>query len=128
MDPATIDPHAGLTRGAASLRGIAQLVTEAVESDKPGDVLRYAQAIAREMPDLEAAAVATLRARGASWGDIGREYGVSRQAAQQRYGSAPLVTAVPEPEPPAIDRVPEPRAQPLTRQPRRALERRGGGS
>lgn len=31
-------------------------------------------------------AVAALRASGASWRDVGAELGLSRQAAQQRYG------------------------------------------
>lgn len=31
-------------------------------------------------------AVTTLRSQGFSWADVGRELGITRQAAQQRYG------------------------------------------
>jgi hypothetical protein len=37
------------------------------------------------LEELEASTVADARAAGATWGEIGTIYGVSKQAAQQRF-------------------------------------------
>jgi hypothetical protein len=42
--------------------------------------------IAGEMDDAIHAAITGLRARGYSWADIARRLGITRQAAQQRWG------------------------------------------
>jgi hypothetical protein len=53
------------------------------------DLARYAR-IGRFMQTqgaaIEAQAVAGMRAAGASWADVGGVLGISKQAAQQRYG------------------------------------------
>lgn len=43
-------------------------------------------ALREEVDAATKAAVASLRTQGYSWADIGRELGVSKQAAQQRWG------------------------------------------
>lgn len=40
-----------------------------------------------ELPALRAAIVARERSRGRSWADVGGAMGISRQAAQQRFGA-----------------------------------------
>lgn len=47
--------------------------------------------MAELVDELDAAVQAAVngqRARGASWAEIGRAFGITRQAAQQRYGRA----------------------------------------
>jgi hypothetical protein len=48
-------------------------------------VAEWAAALAKTSDSLTQA-VAAARAAGASWGDVGRAVGVSRQAARQRWG------------------------------------------
>ena len=50
-------------------------------------VLREHAALARVADVRLAEVVASARKNGASWTQIGRAIGVSKQAAQQRYGS-----------------------------------------
>jgi len=47
------------------------------------------------MPEL----VATARADGATWADVGTSHGISRQAACERFGAARSVELEPEPTP-----------------------------
>ena len=42
-----------------------------------------------EYQRVQEAVVTRLRANGVSWADIGRRLALSRQGAQQRYGSTP---------------------------------------
>jgi hypothetical protein len=57
---------------------------------KPGEALRMieaaAEAHARTRRELDAA-VAAGRTTGASWADVGRAVGISRQSARERWGS-----------------------------------------
>lgn len=60
---------------------------------------RLNQADAGDLPQLAALrdkidavlveAVASMRERGVTWGEIGEAFGMTRQAAQQRWGSQP---------------------------------------
>jgi hypothetical protein len=76
---------------------------------------RARQKVAVADADLRAAVTQARRA-GASWSDVGEVLGVTRQSAQQRFGRVTVpLDQEPEPEPPAPT---------LTRQQRRALERR----
>lgn len=53
--------------------------------------------LVRLRADVDAAisqAVAGLRAEGFSWGEIGRELGLTRQAAQQRWGRQQILDTV----------------------------------
>ncbi|MFJ1542488.1 hypothetical protein ACIODS_28515 [Micromonospora chalcea] len=56
-----------------------------------GDVeaLRDLVALSTELDDAIGEAVIGLRAFGYSWADIGARLGISRQAAQQRWGDRP---------------------------------------
>jgi hypothetical protein len=56
-----------------------------------GDIesLRELLALARQLDQATDHAVAGLRAFGYSWGDIAARVGVTRQAAQQRWGGDP---------------------------------------
>ena len=56
-------------------------------SDVPDPMSRLAavRRALRGLEELEQATVAEARAAGATWGQIGTIYGVSKQAAQQRF-------------------------------------------
>jgi hypothetical protein len=94
------------------------------------DVITAADNLKRARRRVEAAdqalreAVTQARRDGASWADVGAVLGITRQSAQQRFGRArvPLTDPAPPPEPappPAL-----PAVSSLSRQQRRALERR----
>jgi hypothetical protein len=50
------------------------------------DALASFSALAEEAGELLRTAIFCLRVRGYSWADIGKRLGVTRQAAQQRWG------------------------------------------
>ena len=50
------------------------------------DALADAAFLSKQLDTAIKAAVSGLRQRGYSWADIGRQLGVTRQAAQQRWG------------------------------------------
>ena len=79
-DVVETDDYAAMLR--RMLRAYARRVGQADDVD-----LAVMADLAREVDDLVAAAVAAQRAGGRSWGDVGRALGVTRQAAQQRFGS-----------------------------------------
>jgi hypothetical protein len=54
----------------------------------PADALRHAVDAREEVEMLVRGLVARLRLDGASWAAIGRQLGVTKQSAQQRYGAA----------------------------------------
>lgn len=49
------------------------------------EVMSALASIQADLADAQAKAAAALRGKGYSWTDIGRELGMSRQAAQQRF-------------------------------------------
>jgi hypothetical protein len=53
------------------------------------DALGDAAFLSAQLDIAIKSAVAGLRQRGYSWADIGRQLGVTRQAAQQRWGAQP---------------------------------------
>jgi hypothetical protein len=53
------------------------------------DALALITALAADIDTAIAEAVAGLRATGYSWAEIGTRLGISRQAAQQRWGGQP---------------------------------------
>jgi hypothetical protein len=53
------------------------------------DALADAAFLSAQLDTTIKNAVTGLRNRGYSWADIGRQLGVTRQAAQQRYGGEP---------------------------------------
>jgi hypothetical protein len=52
----------------------------------PLDPVAFARRIREAAEDLEAAKIEAARASGVSWREIGIVYGMSKQAAQQRFG------------------------------------------
>jgi DNA-directed RNA polymerase specialized sigma24 family protein len=58
------------------------------------DALPMLLAAVEEVDELMAEAVARCRAEGYSWTDIGARLGISRQAAQQRFGVKAGLTPV----------------------------------
>jgi hypothetical protein len=50
------------------------------------DALMHMVWLSRDIDDAVSEAVTGLRARGYSWADIGGRLGITRQAAQQRWG------------------------------------------
>jgi hypothetical protein len=53
------------------------------------DALADAAFLSSQLDAAMKTAITGLRARGYSWADIGRQLGVTKQAAQQRYGGEP---------------------------------------
>jgi hypothetical protein len=53
----------------------------------PLSALQAINAVRRHLRELEFAAMSTARAKGASWTEIARASGVSRQAVQRRFTS-----------------------------------------
>lgn len=53
----------------------------------PEDVLAAVRAAEGHLDDARTQAVTTMKAGGASWSEVGAALGLTRQAAQQRYGA-----------------------------------------
>jgi DNA-directed RNA polymerase specialized sigma24 family protein len=70
------------------LRGMARRASSDI------DALPMLLAAVQEVDELMAEAVARCRAEGYSWADIGARLGISRQAAQQRFGVKAGLTPV----------------------------------
>jgi hypothetical protein len=70
---------------AAFLRRVLRAYSRRIAS---GDIeaLAYLAEIAEELHTVTCHAVTGLRAYGYSWADIARPLGITRQAAQQRWG------------------------------------------
>lgn len=57
-------------------------------ADEPMSRLHAARRLREAAEDLEAAQVAVARKAGATWGEIGASYGLTKQGAQQRFRAA----------------------------------------
>lgn len=71
---------------AHGITNAAQTATEAINS---GDSHTAGRALAHLQLVVESTQIVIadqLRREGASWADVGKALGISRQAAQQRYG------------------------------------------
>lgn len=60
------------------------LVRRAANADLPLDALAAIRELRAELVELEHRHVAAARERGASWDDVARALGITRQALQQR--------------------------------------------
>ena len=73
-------------------------VEERADEQSPAARLRVAIALGHELTELSDAMigrfVAQARATGLSWTEIGEAFGVSKQAAQQRYGGTTAEAAL----------------------------------
>ena len=71
---------------AAFLRRVLRAYSRRVGA---GDIEAVAEMtdLARQLDDIIQDAITSLREHGYSWADIARPLGISRQAAQQRWGS-----------------------------------------
>jgi hypothetical protein len=71
---------------------LAAPVEERADEQRPAARLQVAIAIGHELTELSDAVigrfVAEARATGLSWPEVGETFGISKQAAQQRYGAA----------------------------------------
>ncbi len=75
---------------AAALEAWADAVDPADLRDADTDALRRIAQLAQQRADLDAeltTAVVTARAHHRSWSEIGAMLGVSKQAAQRKYGT-----------------------------------------
>lgn len=63
--------------------------TAATGSESTSAITAHLKAAEKSLQMLEVVLVARLRARGTTWAEIGDGFGITRQAAQQRFG-APL--------------------------------------
>lgn len=73
---------------AFPLRAVALSVTSALsELDRPADLLRSVNHSNRLLEAVKVTAVREMRASGESWAAVGDALGLTRQAAQQRYGA-----------------------------------------
>lgn len=91
------DPRADTADAAEALASYARLfstdliedTTAALGSESTSAITAHLKAAEKSLQMLEVVLVARLRARGTTWAEIGDGFGISRQAAQQRFG-APL--------------------------------------
>lgn len=74
-----VDYDEARRRAAASAQGIPG------RHEHPVVALRSLRGVDRAQWELRLSAIRYAREMGATWGDIGRALGVSRQAARQRY-------------------------------------------
>jgi DNA-directed RNA polymerase specialized sigma24 family protein len=51
------------------------------------EVLAHVQAALADLHEAERGAVTLYREQGASWADVGAAYGISKQAAWERFGT-----------------------------------------
>jgi hypothetical protein len=72
---------------AESLTIAASEVAAAIDADAL-DRLGRIEYARKMLDDAYSASVADLRARGTSWAGIGELLGITKQAAQQRFGTA----------------------------------------
>ena len=77
-----------MTRGVLStyIDGMPHSTSEALRSSDPSVRLRAVVALRRLADQVEDDAVATARAAGWSWDQIGDALGISRQAAHKKHG------------------------------------------
>ena len=85
----TTRPHAENSQYAAFIRRILRAYARRVAT---GDIeaLTGMTILATDVEDATRQAVTGLRGFGYSWAEIGHRLGVTRQAAQQRWGDTPL--------------------------------------
>jgi hypothetical protein len=74
---------------------IARLAAEAAEAASPRDALRAASELRRELDAFERRQVAVALAEGASFAEIARDVGVSRQAVHRRFRELAVSEALP---------------------------------
>lgn len=84
-DKSTAQP----ARRAMDTRHLATLVDRLGSNTRPDDQLDNLTSILELAEKMRALAVDQARADGLSWSKIGEELGLTRQAAQQRYGKKP---------------------------------------
>lgn len=72
---------------AMDLRHVADLMVKESVNGTWKDLLSAAQDTEELARELARKSVATARAHGASWAEIGQLLGTTRQAAQQRYST-----------------------------------------
>lgn len=82
------DAHYIAGQAQAQLDGFRRILPPgfAVAHDLPR-YARIARLVIEQAQELEAIAVQGMRAAGMSWAEVGAELGVSKQAAQSRYGT-----------------------------------------
>lgn len=83
--PTTNHPHR--TEYALAARGAVAMANAPIESATLRAMLYRAQEVEHYANAMQVAAVAAARAEGCSWAEIAEWLGVTRQAAQQRFGS-----------------------------------------
>lgn len=95
-----LDEHLDLTAAiGAVILGSDGSSTPALHPDEPGDhleIVRRAAAAEHASRELLSQAVSAARGSGHSWTAVGAELGLSRQGAQQRFGSREEATDDPQ--------------------------------
>lgn len=82
-DKKTVDNESFAKFVLSMTKRLGQRVAEADTAQLP-----YLQAVAAQADAALCHAVTELRANGYTWGEVGRDLGMTRQAAQQRFGGA----------------------------------------
>ena len=77
---------------------LTDLASKVDAATSPLEVLEALRHLRGAVLAEEAEAVAAARAAGASWGEVGRRLGVSRQAAQQRHTGSPRAKPLERPD------------------------------
>lgn len=90
LDQTTFDrlhqQAASLAHTASKTEGIGG--TERLDTEAAFDLVRHAQHVASLAADALDLAVDAARDHGLSWQQIGDAFGITKQAAQQRFGGA----------------------------------------
>lgn len=60
---------------------------EELRPDDPAELVARIRSLHLELDDLTVTAVEAQRQHGMSWSQIGRQLGMTKQAAQQRFGA-----------------------------------------
>lgn len=66
-------------------KAVARALSDVAAAKDPASRLAAARAVRESAEELEQALVDEARAGGATWSEIGAAYGMTKQAAQQRF-------------------------------------------
>jgi hypothetical protein len=103
VTPQLIDQREQVLDSLADARdavaGARKLAKGSVSLEHAREVLAAVAQASEDLAVAQAEAVDLLRAAGGSWTDVGTACGVTRQAAQQRYGTHAATASEPAPKP-----------------------------
>lgn len=87
-----------MTDTATTTGELLQVALGATEEPEPQERLNAIRALRQHLDAAENDTAQACRAGGASWTDIGQQWGISRQAAHQRFAVPPVVDYLAAPD------------------------------